>query len=94
MRLEFRLNGIDSKEHVWKFMNKNSAKTEVKKKKQCRFGGRSRAVFMKIYIWPRNGENVQRLPCHSMTLNSILLLLIIIMITMAKLLEHLLCTKS
>lgn len=92
MRLEFRLNGIDSKEHVWKFMKKNSAKTEVKK--QCRFGGRSRAVFMKIYICPRNGENVQRLPCYPMTLNSILSLLIMIMITMAKLMEHLLCAKS
>lgn len=49
---------------------------------------------MKIYIWPRRGENVQTLPCHPMTLNSILLLLIMIVITMAKLLEHLLRTKS
>lgn len=55
LRLEFRMDGNDSKEHVWKFMNKDSAKTEVNEK-QCRFG-ESWTLFMKINIWLRSGEN-------------------------------------
>lgn len=51
---------------------------------------------MKIDIWPRSGENHQWLLCYPMTLScpkTLLLLLIMIMITMVKLFELLLCAK-